>query len=443
MSTFALRDFDTGIAHDRRVLPGAHLDWLCDYREAALTEYRKQGLPGRKTEDWKYTSVRSLIQREFELDRTPDTTAPVSLPALSGVKHLAVMVNGGFSASLSRLDALPPGVTVLGLATTLIHHPRKLQDRIGAIATLDRHPFAALNGACFQDGLVIEVDSDVCLADPLVIVSLTDGSPPRIAQPRLWVELGEGAGMTLMQQAFGGPAGHLINQLTEVSVADSARLTQVVLQQPECDHLIHGTHVRCGRGSHYRALTFSLDCALLRNDLLVALNAPDAECNLAGLYLVGDRGHVDNHIRIDHRAPACHSRTLYKGLLGKGACGVFNGKVIVHPAGQKTDARQVNRNLLLSRDVEIDSKPELQIYADDVKCSHGSTTGELEADPLFYLRSRGIDLPQARALLAKAFVREISDGMMEVLVNGEALYDSVTAVVFDHLQQLVTTKVSP
>jgi len=329
VNAFTLRDFDAGFANCRAGLPGASLGWLNDYRESALAALKQQGLPGHKTENWKYTSVRALVTEAF----APAALTPVVLPTPLA-PHRAVLVNGCFNASQSHLDALPVGVNVRGLADLLAIQPQSLQGRLGRLACLAEHPFAALNGAFVHD------------------------------------------------------------------------------------RLIHGIHVRCERDSRLRVLNFDLEGCLLRNDVVVELDAPGADCQLEGLYLVGEGAHVDNHIRIDHHAPGCRSRTYYKGILGKGGHGVFNGKVIVHPTGQKTDARQVNRNLLLSRDVEIDTKPELEIYADDVKCSHGCTCGELEAEPLFYLRSRGIDLPQARALLAQAFAREISDRLAEGVVTG-------------------------
>lgn len=442
-TAFTLRDFDASFGRFQQALPGGQLEWLQNYREAALAQLRQQGLPGRKTEDWKYTSVRALMAREFEQDLAPMSVRPEQMPELPDVEHRAVMINGCFNHSLSHLKTLPPGVAVSGLATALARHPHALQGRVGATAVLECHPFAALNSAFFHDGLVIEVASGVRLAEPLLIQWLSGSAPCRIAQPRLLIDLGKGAELTLMEHYGGGGVGHFNNQLTEISLGENAQLTQVTLHQSDCDHLIHGTHVCCGRDSRYRAWNIDLDGVLLRNDLAVRLEGRGAECSLDGLFLVGESGHVDNHIRIDHQAVACRSRVFYKGLLGKGGRGVFNGKVIVHPEAQQTDARQVNCNLLLSRDVEIDSKPELEIYADDVKCSHGSTAGELDTDSLFYLRSRGISLPQARALLAEAFAREIIDRLRGSIEDGKTLRNWVTARLMPHLHPLANSEVTP
>lgn len=441
-NTFSLRDIATGFGCCQQHLSGAKLDWLQNYREAALAQLRQEGLPWRKTEDWKYTSVRALMTREFALALTPIAVRPERMPTLPDVEHRAVMINGCFSYSLSQLKTLPPGLSVSSLAAALVSHPQVLQDRVGATAVLERHPFAALNSAFFHDGLVIEVASGVRVTEPLFILGWSGGVPCRLTQPRLLIDLGKGAELTLMEHYAGDGVGHFNNQLAEISLGENAQLTHVTLHQAAGDHLIHGTHVRCGRGSRYRAWNIDLDGVLLRNDLAVRLAERGAECSLDGLFLVGESRHVDNHIRIDHQAIACRSRVFYKGLLGKGGRGVFNGKVIVHPEGQQTDARQVNCNLLLARDVEIDSKPELEIYADDVKCSHGSTAGELDNDSLFYLRSRGISLPRARTLLAEAFAREIIDRMKVSIEDGKMLCHWVTAKLTPQLHQLANREVT-
>jgi len=233
----------------------------------------------------------------------------------------------------------------------------------------------------------------------------------------LLIRVGAGARLTLLELHAGGNRAHLVNQVTEISLADNACLMHLQLQDVKRDRLIRGTHVACADDSHYRGLSVDLGGALVRNDLVVGIRGRGAQVDADGLFFAGAGEHVDNHIRLDHSAPQGRSRALYKGLLAGGGRGVFNGKLIVQPTGRGTDARQVNHNLLLSRNVEIDAKPELEIYNDEVTCSHACSTGELESDQLFYLRSRGIDARDAAALLVEAFAGEISDRIEDVTLR--------------------------
>ncbi len=402
MNAFAIPDFERQFDVRREQAPA-----FPDYRQKSLDDLRQQGLPGAKTEDWKYTSVREVLGETF-VEATP--AAPVAVPECAA-RHLAVMVNGYLNTDLSRLEDLPEGVTLCSLAAARDNHRDQVDAMLGRVVRHDRHPFAALNGAFFRDGLFLDVAPGTQVQEPLVVLWLSGAGDAALIQPRVLVRVGEGAELALMEQHRGSAAGHFTNQVSEILVGDNAGLTQVQLQDTGKEQLVCGTHVRCSRDSRYRAQTIDLGGKLIRNDLAISLDQPGAEADADGVFLAGRDQHVDNHLRVDHRAPNCDSSALYKGLLGGGGRGVFNGKLIVHPEGQKTRAEQTNHNLLLARDVEIDTKPELEIYADDVKCSHGSTSGELDPDQLFYLRSRGIDSPEARALLVRSFALEISERM--------------------------------
>ncbi len=276
------------------------------------------------------------------------------------------------------------------------------------------------------------------MEDPVTVVWLSGAGEPALIQPRALVRVGANAQISLCEQHLGSQAqaAHVNNKVSEIHLADNARLTHVQIQDTGAENLICGTHVRCERDSYYRSQSVDLGGALVRNDLVVTLAAQGAEADTDGVFLATRGDHVDNHIRIDHAAPHCASSALYKGILADRGRGVFNSKLIVHPEGQKTDARQVNHNLLLTDDIEIDTKPELEIYADDVKCSHGSTTGELDEDQLFYLLSRGIDKLAARTLLVGAFALAISERL-----GKSSLRPMVETRLQDALQRLTGEEV--
>ncbi|TNE82946.1 MAG: Fe-S cluster assembly protein SufD [Gammaproteobacteria bacterium] len=401
MNAFILRDFD---AHLRRLETVAgNGNWLAEFRRRSYQELSGQGLPTVKTEDWKYTKLRDLLVQAFV---QPRSTGLVDVPRCDA-EHVVVMVNGHPAAEHSRVRRLPEGVSVTGMKDWLDN--KAVPAEFGGIATHQGHPFAALNSALFDDGLMINVAPGVAMDQPLVVLWLISSNDAAVVHPRLLVRLGAGAQLALVEQHLGGQREHLVNKLGELSIGDGGNLIHLQLQQTGGTHLINGCHVRCGRDSSYNVQNFDLGGALIRNDLMISMAAAGADVCADGLFLTAGGEQVDNHVRVDHLVPRCRSRVFYKGLLGEEGCGVFNGKLIVHTDAQKTDARQVNHNLLLSPHVEIDTKPELEIYADDVQCSHGCTTGEMDPDQLFYLRARGIPESRARKMLVDAFAGEMLD----------------------------------
>lgn len=407
MAATALRDITRHL--DQRLAKAKADNGLAKFQAQALEKFKLQGLPTAKTEDWKYTSLRKLADEPFS---EPMADTPVEIPPIDA-RHLLVMVNGCLQPELSRISDLPSGVSIAAMDSVPVSRETFMGHRLGSIADIARHPFAAINSASFSKALFIELAQGTQVAGPLVILWLACGSQQALVQPRMYVRLKEGSGITMMEQHLGGHTGHLINKVSEFSLGDSARLSHVQLQNPSAERLINGAHVRCGRDSFYSAQNYDLGGSFIRNDLVVSLAGTGGEAKLDGLFISSNDGHVDNHIRVDHSSPHCLSSVLYKGLLGERGHGVFNGKLIVHPGALQTDARQVNHNLLLSTNAEINAKPELEIYADDVKCSHGCTTGELDRDQLFYLLSRGIGRNMSRRLLVEAFAREIVDRQPE------------------------------
>lgn len=423
MEAIKLREFDRyfrnllGSSGASRI-SGADRHWLLALRENALDDLNAQGMPTVKTEAWKYTTLTGLLKESFS---QADPQALVDVPG-DLTSQTVVVVNGEIKRELSSLTELHQGVSVRGLNDVLANDPEALKGQFGVLMSHDKYPFAAMNSAGFSDGLVIEVSPGTVVEEPLVVLWMVAGRDKSLVQPRLFLRLGEGAQLTLIERHLSSPTSHLVNRVGEIDVGENARLTHVQMQQTGASRLIQSVHVRCRRDSRYRGQNLDFGSDFVRNDLVVSLEGTGAESDIDGLFMASRNQHVDNHIRIDHRVPHCMSRALYKGLLGDRGEGVFNGKLIVHPGADKTDARQVNHNLLLSPKVNINSKPELEIYTDDVKCSHGSTTGELDTDQLFYLLARGIGKADAQHLLVAAFAREIRErlplGDFDALIDG-------------------------
>lgn len=395
-------------------LPGAANAAVQQSRQRALERFRTLGLPSPRDEHWKYTSLKPIEKRSFRTALPADggTVDPELLEAarLQGLEALElVFVNGHFRSDLSRLDAaLPPDVSVTALSAL---EPGEAEG-LAALAAQEQEQaaFAALNGALFTDGARVALAAGCRLERPIHLLFIAGAGPEPLARhPRIRIELGAAAQATVVESYFGaGDAAGLTNTLTEIDLQAGAALEHCKLQR-EGSKTFHigDIRVRQARDSHLASHVIALGAQISRNDLRIRLEAEGAEAVLNGLYMAAGRQHVDNHTRVDHLQPHTRSEEYYKGVLDGRARGVFNGKVVVHAGADKTDARQANHNLLLDAGAEADTKPELEIYADDVKCSHGATVGQIDADALFYLRSRGVDAAAAQALLTYAFADDV------------------------------------
>ncbi|GGC05917.1 Fe-S cluster assembly protein SufD [Marinobacterium zhoushanense] len=408
--TTASRLFDTP---SWKRLPGADWCWLLSHRERAFDRFRKGGVPDRGWEAWRYTDLGDLAQRRFDFDTslegglseswTPDPGWPEG--------HRILFRNGRWDTAGSKLLPLPPGARLISLQHAVQGQLPLLKRYLGQIASLEGHPFAALNSARFDDGLLLYLPEGCVLEQPIYcrfeMERYAEQEPPA-AFPRLLVLMEAGSQAQLLEQHRGdGSVKALTDLLVEISLGNDARLFHGRLFGAELtDQRVSGVHVNQQRGSRYQSYSLMMGGALVRNDIQVSLNGEGAEALLDGLYLLDGMQHLDNHLRVDHLQPGGRSDQFYKGILDGHSRAVFNGLAVVHPDAQRSDARQINRNLLLSTGSEIDTKPELQIEADDVKCSHGATVGYLDREQLFYLRSRGIDPDNAQALLTLAFARE-------------------------------------
>ena len=401
----------------RARLPGASLGWLSRLREEAADSFSLHGWPTRRQEAWKYTDLRRLAARAWhEPLAAMDRALPAAIPALGTVR--AVMIDGRFRPDLSDLDALPPCVRVRGLARVLADDPESISGRLGALARPDQQPFVALNTALMEDGIVIEVEEGASFAGILHVASIgaAPGGRPVAFHPRLLVVLHKGARLSLAKSAEGGAgATFLDNPVTEITLAAGAHLTHVRLQDlPETAAQLATTYVRLAEDATYDSFVLVAGGALTRNEIHATLAGPRATCHLNGAQLLHGTRHADTTTAIDHAAPHCASRQTYKSVLAGASRAVFQGRIHVHQVAQKTDGYQMNQALLLSPEAEMDSKPQLEIYADDVKCSHGATVGELDEGELFYLRSRGIPADEARSLLVHAFLADA----LELVADG-------------------------
>jgi Fe-S cluster assembly protein SufD len=379
-------------------------------RQRGAEQFSALGVPTTRHEDWKYTNLARLARQPFALAAAGQPAAAARLAEaarLDGAIEL-VFVNGHLDAELSRLPELPGGVAVTSLADAMIRHTEVVAPLLGSVATPESDGLTALNAAFAADGAFIHLDDGVTLEAPIhcLFLSLANGTPI-VSHPRTLIAAGAGSRATVIEQHV-GDGTYWTNAVTEIALGAGAALAHHKVQR-ESAAAFHRSAISAAQAadSRFESHAVSLGAVLARADIATRFDAPGAACSFDGLYLAGESQHVDHHTTIDHRQPRGTSRELYKGILAGRASGVFNGKVFVRPDAQHTDAQQMNQNLLLSDDAQIDTKPQLEIFADDVKCSHGATIGQLDDDAIFYLRARGIDLAEARHMLIVAFANEL------------------------------------
>ena len=406
---------------------GAEADgprWLAALRRRGAEAFARAGFPTARNEDWHYTTTAPIAEGAFvsNVGATGEVTGDALAAFTFGQDAwpLAVFVNGRFDAGLSRLDRLPEGVRVLPWADALREEPELVERLAGAVARPDDQPFVALNQAVFADGALVVVKKEMEADAPVHLLFVSDAAATRTANharvlvcaerhSKLTViETHAGVGPEVSDREASGAPVYLTNAVTEVDVADGASVTHLKVQRegPNAFHVAH-VEARQGRDSHFVSFSFAQGARLARANVYTVLAGEGCGATLNGLYAVDGEQHCDHQTRIEHAEPNCYSRELYKGVLGGRSHGVFNGKVYVHPAAQKTDGKQTNNTLLLSDAARIDTKPQLEIFADDVKCTHGATVGRLDQTSLFYMKSRGIGAEQARKLLTYAFAADV------------------------------------
>jgi Fe-S cluster assembly protein SufD len=344
--------------------------------------------------------------------------------------HELVFVNGRFAPGLSDPGSLPPGVTVRSLAEAL-EAPEVIEQWLGSIASADIHAFTALNTARLADGAVLLVGRGVTVPQPIHLVFLADLDAGEAVHPRNLVVAAESSNVTVVESYLSRrDSASFTNAVTEIAVGANARVEHLKLQR-ESEQAFHvGTiEVRQERDSRFRSFSFALGGGLARTNIYSVMAGEGSDCTMNGLYLLHGSQHIDHQTRIEHAYPNCSSREIYKGILDGNSHAVFNGKVFVRPEAQKTDGKQTNRNLLLSDGAKVDTKPQLEIFADDVKCTHGATVGSLDELSLFYLASRGISAARARRLLTYGFAAEVLEE-----IHQEPIRRQLERLVFERLE---------
>jgi Fe-S cluster assembly protein SufD len=388
--------------------------WLRDVRRSAIERFRTLGYPTTRNEDWHFTSAAPIAEQEFHVTEAPGGEVKVGDLAPFQFAEKAwptlVFVNGRFSEELSTFTTLPRGVRVMELARAWKEQPELLERHLSKVAPYDTAAFTALNTAFMHDGAVVHVAANAVLESPLHLLFVSDAYAAKtVAHPRTLIVAERNANVTVIESYVSlGEARYFTNAVTEVVLGEGAQLRHYRIQR-ESERAFHigTTEVRQARGSLYKSFSFATGARLARINVYTKLQGEGSEVWLDGLYMVDGEQHVDHQTRIEHLAPNCASHEVYKGVLDGMSHGVFNGQVFVDPIAQKTDGKQTNNNLLLSQHARVDTKPQLEIFADDVKCTHGATVGRIDEMALFYMKSRGIGAQMARELLTYAFAADV------------------------------------
>jgi len=375
----------------------------------------EHGFPTLKDEDWKYTRIKTVLEAPFQIAQ-PLTSW---LPSTDEIDELAgdlggprlVFINGHFVAQLSSLTDLSGGVRATSLASALVEDATLLEPIFADNLAGYRHAFTALNAAIGQDGAFIQIPADTIISAPIHLVFLSNADTSTVVtSPRSVVLVGARSQATIVETYVGIAGVYLTNAVTEVILEEGAKVEHYKIQD-EADTAFHfgALHVRPGRNSNFSTHGLALGGAIARHEVWVRLESEGAEVSLNGLYLPTGNQHHDNPTLVEHIAPHCTSRQLYKGILSGHARGVFNGRIVVGHEALDSDASQTNKNLLLSDTAEVDTRPRLEIFTDDVRCTHGAAVGQLDEEAVFYLRSRGVPQLEARGVLTYAFAGEMLD----------------------------------
>ena len=410
---------------------GHDLPWLRKLRQNAFARFCDVGFPTTQVEDWRFTNVSTIAQTPFELassSRISLSSEQLEAYRVPGAAAQLVFVNGRFSEELSRVGKLPKGVVVTSLARQIGANPRETENHLGRYLDIQREAFSALNTAFLEDGGYVHIARGVVLEEPIFFLFVSTGADaPRVTHPRNLFVAEAASQLTVVEDYVSIDAGRAFsNAATELVAGDDSVISHYLIEREDQQAFNVSTlRMQQGRNANVASHSVLLGGSLVRNNVHPVLAGEGSDCLINGLFIGNNRQHLDNYMLVEHAQPHCGSRQFYNGILDDRAHGVFHGRIIVHKDAQKTDAKQTNRNLLLSDNAQIDTKPQLEIYADDVKCTHGATIGQIDESALFYLRSRGIDEASARKLLLLAFADECLDRMkhgparvhVEALIN--------------------------
>jgi Fe-S cluster assembly protein SufD len=403
------------------VLDGQHksVAWLRALRERGFARFCEVGFPTTRNEDWRFTNVTAIAQTPFQLARDARQAGAVYGDVLDscripGAACQLVFVNGRFAADLSELGSLPEGVRVGSLAQVIARNGASLEPHLGHYLNIERDAFAALNTAFMEDGAYVYLPRRTVIEAPIYLLFISVPTQhPEMTNPRNLIVAEDATEASIVEDYVSlGSGVSFSNAVTELVAGEDAVISHYLIEREDRQAFnISTLRTQQARSSNVSSHSVLLGGGLVRNNVHPVLGGEGGECLINGLFIGNSSQHMDNYMLVEHASPHCSSRQFYNGILDGHSHGVFHGRIIVHKDAQKTDAKQTNRNLLLSDDAQIDTKPQLEIYADDVKCTHGATIGQVDENALFYLRSRGIDEASARALLLLAFANECLDRM--------------------------------
>ena len=395
---------------------GHDLVWLRNLREEGFARFCETGFPTTHDEDWRFTNVAPIARTQFSLapEETEISDSDLKRWTFDGTAARLVFLNGRFVPSLSFFNSLPTGVTVTSLNEQIEKSPATLEAHLGRYLAVQRDPFCALNTAFAGEGAFVDIPPGVKLEGPIHLLFVsTKQKVPVMLHPRNLVLIGRAAEAEVIEEYVSLGSGTVFcNSATELVAGENSTVSHYMIEREHQGAFnISTLRIQQERSANVQSHSVLLGGGLVRNNVHPVLAGEGGECLINGLFIGSGRQHLDNYMYVEHASPHSSSRQFYNGILDGAAHGVFHGRIVVHKDAQKTDAKQTNRNLLLSDDAQIDTKPQLEIYADDVKCTHGATIGQIEENALFYLRSRGIDEVSARRLLLAAFANECVDRM--------------------------------
>src|SRR6516225_7321393 len=423
-----------------KFVAGHALPWLRKLRRDAFARFCDVGFPTTHDEDWRFTNVSAIAQGPFRFarnGRARPSRQELEPYRVAEAACQLVFVNGRFARELSLPGKLPDEVSVSSLAGEISDNPSAIESHLGRYLDNRRDAFCALNTAFLEDGAYVHIPRGTLVEQPICLLFVSTGDDaPSMSHPRNLVVAEEDSQATIVEDYVSLDGGAVFcNTVTELVAGDHTVLSHYMIEREhEKAFNISTLRIQQGRSANVVSHSVLLGGALVRNNVHPVLAGEGGECLINGLFIGNGHQHLDNYMLVEHSSPRCGSRQFYNGILDGHAHGVFHGRIIVHQDAQKTDAKQTNRNLLLSDDAQIDTKPQLEIYADDVKCPHGATIGQIEESPLFYLRSRGIDEASARRLLLLAFASECLDRMKE-----RPARNHVETLIHAHLLNLVNS----
>ncbi|MFM8531994.1 MAG: Fe-S cluster assembly protein SufD [Acidimicrobiia bacterium] len=393
----------------------AQAAWVKGRRDVAAKRFADVGFPTTRNEDWRFTNIAPIAETTFapatgSFGQAASLVAVVHVP---GAVRLAI-VNGQFAAGLSDLSALPKGIRIAGLRDGARDGTDGLEQHLATVFNIDAHPLAALNTAHLDDGVAIFVTAGAVVETPIHIVVVTGGDgQPVVAHPRVLVVAGANSQIRIAHTYIGAKDDVYFNNAVVEVVVHEGAIVDYYTDQRESERAYHVANIQAHVAAKgvFSSHAFSTGARIQRHDVGIALKGEGADCTMNGVYLADGDRLMDTHTSLDHAMPHCTSHELYKGILAGKARAVFNGRIIVRLDAQKTDAKQTNRALLLSDDATINSNPQLEIFADDVKCTHGAAVGQLDEEAMFYLQARGLTRTEARDMLLRAFAGEVLDGL--------------------------------